>query len=47
MLYYAVQTVAERVAGLRGIFRKRGKLLDHLFSALIESLRDWMRARLE
>jgi len=32
---------------LRGIFRKRRKLLDHLFSAAIESLRDWMRARLE
>ena len=31
---------------LRGIFRKRCKLLDHLFSAAIASLRDWMRARL-
>ena len=32
---------------LRGIFRKRRKLLDHLFTTAIESLRDWMRARLE
>ena len=32
---------------LRGIFRKRRKLLDHLFSTAIESLRDWMRVRLE
>jgi len=32
---------------LRGIFRKRRKLLDHLFSTAIESLRDWMRTRLE
>ena len=32
---------------LRGIFRKQRKLLDHLFSAAIASLRDWMRARLE
>ena len=32
---------------LRGIFRKRRKLLDHLFTTAIESLRDWMRVRLE
>jgi len=32
---------------LRGIFRKRRKLLDHLFHVAIESLRDWMRARLD
>jgi len=27
---------------LRGIFRKRRKLLDHLFRTAIDSLRDWM-----
>ncbi len=32
---------------LRGIFRKRRKLLDHLFRASIESLLEWMRARLD
>jgi hypothetical protein len=32
---------------LRGIFHKRRKLLDDLFTNAIESLRDWMRARLE
>ena len=32
---------------LRGIFRKRRKLLDHLFRVSIECLRDWMRARLD
>jgi len=32
---------------LRGIFRERRKLLDHLFTTAIESLRDSMRARLE
>jgi len=32
---------------LRGIFRKRRKLLDHLFSTAIESLRGWARARLD
>ncbi|MBL9155007.1 MAG: transposase [Verrucomicrobiales bacterium] len=32
---------------LRGIFRKRRKLLDHLFRISLESLRDWMRARLD
>ncbi len=32
---------------LRGIFRKRRRLLDHLFHVSIESLRDWMRARLD
>ena len=31
---------------LRGIFRKRRKLLDHLFRASIESLLEWMRERL-
>ncbi len=32
---------------LRGIFRKRRKLLFHLFHVAIGSLRDWMRARLD
>ena len=32
---------------LPGIFHKRRKLLDDLFTNAIESLRDWMRARLE
>jgi hypothetical protein len=32
---------------LRGIFRKRRKLLDHLFRVSIGCLRDWMRARLD
>jgi hypothetical protein len=32
---------------LRGIFRKRRKLLDHLFRVSIECLRDWMRTRLD
>ena len=32
---------------LRGIFRKRRKLLDHLFRVSIECLRDWMRIRLD
>jgi hypothetical protein len=32
---------------LRGVFHKRRKLLDDLFTTAIESLRDWMRARLE
>ena len=32
---------------LRGIFRKRRKLLHHLFQVSIESLRDWMRTRLD
>ena len=32
---------------LRGIFRKRRKLLDHVFRVSIECLRDWMRARLD
>jgi len=30
---------------LRGIFRKRRKLLDHLFGTAIDSLEDWMRVR--
>ncbi len=32
---------------LRGIFRKRRKLLNHLFSTAIDTLQDWMRARLD
>ena len=32
---------------LRGIFRKRRKLLHHLFQVAMESLRDWMRVRLD
>ena len=32
---------------LRGIFRKRRKLLHHLFTVAMESLRDWMRIRLD
>jgi hypothetical protein len=30
---------------VRGIFRKRRKLLDHLFTMAIDSLGDWMRVR--
>jgi hypothetical protein len=32
---------------LRGIFRKRRNLLDHLFRVSLDTLRDWMRARLD
>ena len=32
---------------LRGIFRKRRHLLDHLFKTATESLRDWMRLQLD
>jgi len=32
---------------LRGIFRKRRHLLDHLFKTATDSLRDWMRLQLD
>ncbi len=32
---------------LRGIFRKRRRLLDHLFRTATESLRDWLRLQLD
>jgi hypothetical protein len=32
---------------LRGIFRKRRHLLDHLFRSATDSLRDWMRLQLD